>query len=197
MKKLGILFALGVSIPGWGQAPEPRFVNTDRGDRLIVDGKLRLSLQDAIALALENNLDIELQRYTRRLAATDVLRAEGGGSLRGIPLSVREGPASVGVPALSGSRLGGGDAPSLDRLEGAGAQIDLSLLGSLPLSTGPAVPNFDPNLVGTIGWNHQSDPQNSTFLTSLRSLNTRTATGNLGIDQGFATGATLSLSFQN
>jgi outer membrane protein len=192
-----LVLLLTASICGWAQLPPPRFTNTDRIDRLVSDGKLRLSLSDAIALALENNLDVELQRYTRRLASTDLLRAQGGGSLRGIPLSVREGPASIGVPVVTGTGLGGGDAPSLDRLEGSGAQIDLSLLGSLPLSTGPAVPAFDPSLTATFGWNHQSDPQNSTFLTSLRSLNTRTATGNLGIDQGFATGATLSLSFQN
>src|SRR5262249_44533856 len=105
--------------------------------------------------------------------------------------------SSVGVPVLNGTALGGGDAPSLDRLEGAGAQIDLSLLGSLPLSTGPEVPNFDPSLTATFGWNHQSDPQNSTFLSTLRSLNSNTATGNIGIEQGFATGATIGLNFQN
>ena len=195
--KLPFLLALSVSIPAWAQVASPRSVNSDRINHLVVDGKLRLSLDDAIALALENNLDVELQRYTRRLAATDLLRAQAGGSLRGIPLSVREGPASVGVPVLNGTALGGGDAPSLDRLEGAGAQVDLSLFGSLPLSTGPAVPSFDPNLTGTLSWNHQSDPQNSTFLAPLRSLNTKTATGNVGIEQGFATGATASLNFQN
>jgi outer membrane protein TolC len=195
--KLGILIALSVPVAMWAQPATARFGNSGRIDPLIEGGKLRLSLDDAIALALENNLDVELQRYTRRLAATDVMRAEGGGSLRGIPLSVREGPASVGVPALSGSRLGGGDAPSLDRLEGTGAQIDLSLLGSLPLSTGPAVPNFDPTVNFGLSWNNQSDPQNSTFLSTLRSLNSRTATGNFGMEQGFATGASIGVNFSN
>jgi outer membrane protein len=195
--KLRIVLALSVSISGWAQVAPPRTYNTDRINHLITEGRLRLSLDDAIALALENNLDVELERYTRRLAATDLLRAQAGGSLRGIPLSVREGPSSVGVPVLNGTNLGGGDAPSLNRLEGAGAQIDLSLFGSLPLSTGPEVPNFDPSLSGTLTWNHQSDPQNSTFLGPLRSLNTKTAAGDIGIAQGFATGATVSLNFQN
>jgi outer membrane protein TolC len=171
--------------------------NTDRINHLVHDGKLQLSLQDAIALALENNLDVELQRYTRQLAATDVLRAQAGGSLRGIPLSVREGPTGLGVPVVTGTVLGGGDAPLLDRLAGSGAQIDLSILGSLPLSTGPAVPTFDPTLTWAAGWNHQSSPQNSTFLGTLRSLNSETATANAGIEQGFSTGGSVSLNFQN
>lgn len=181
----------------WAQPAPPRFENSERINQLVRDGKLYLSLQDAIALALENNLDVELQRYTRRLAATDVLRAKAGGSLRGIPLSIREGPTSLGVPVVTGSGLGGGDAPSLDRLSGTGAQIDLSLLGSLPLSTGPVVPNLDPTLTGTIGWNHQSEPQNNTFLAPLRSLNSNTTTASVGIEKGLASGGTLGLSFEN
>lgn len=194
-----ILLALfpGVITTLWGQQARVQFQNSDRVNQLTRDGKLYLSLDDAIALALENNLDVELQRYTRRLAATDVLRARAGGSLRGIPLSIREGPTSLGVPVVTGSGLGGGDAPALDRLVGSGAQIDLSLLGSLPLSTGPAVPTFDPLLTGTFGWNHLSTPQNSTFLTTLRSLNSNTTTANAGFEKGLSTGGTVGLTFNN
>lgn len=179
------------------QTAAPRFQDSERITQLVRDGKLQLSLQDAITLALENNLDVELQRYTRRMAATDVLRARAGGALRGIPLSIREGPDSLGVPVVTGSGLGGGDAPSLNRLSGSGAQVDLSLFGSLPLPTGPVVPNLDPILSGTIGWDHQSDPQNSTFLSPLRSLNSNTTTANVAFDQGFATGGSLNVSFLN
>ena len=190
---VAVLFAVSL-----GAQPAPvRFQNSDRINQLVRDGKLYLSLQDAIAMALENNLDVELQRYTRRLAATDVLRAKAGGSLRGIPLSVREGPSSLGVPVITGTGLGGGDAPTLDRLEGTGAQIDLSLLGSLPLSTGPPVPNLDPTITGTLGWDHLSDPQNSTFLAPLRSINANTTTADVGIEKGLASGGTLGLSFDN
>ena len=55
-----------------------------RLEGLIRDGKLYLTLDDAIALALENNLDVEAERYNLTLAKTDVARAAGGGSLRGI-----------------------------------------------------------------------------------------------------------------
>jgi len=51
---------------------------------LIVDGKLRLTLDDAIALALENNLEIAVTRYDLPIAQTDLLRAKGGGATRGV-----------------------------------------------------------------------------------------------------------------
>ncbi|HYP12928.1 MAG TPA: hypothetical protein VEQ63_03310, partial [Bryobacteraceae bacterium] len=60
-----------------------RASNSGRLDELMRDGKLHLSLHDAIALALENNLDLELQRYGTRIADTDLERARAGGFLRG------------------------------------------------------------------------------------------------------------------
>jgi outer membrane protein len=75
-----------------GGLPSTKFQNSDRLVALIKDGKLYLSLQDAIALALENNLDIELERYAPRMADTDLWRAQAGSLLRGVPLSAQEGP---------------------------------------------------------------------------------------------------------
>ena len=98
-----------------------RLVNSPRFANLVREGKLYLTLQDAIALALENNLDIELERYTPRIAETEVLRAEAGNLLRGIPTTVQEGPPGVGPPQAAGNieangalPLTGGNAPSLN-----------------------------------------------------------------------------------
>lgn len=63
--------------------PQPNLTNSPRLEDLIRDGKLYLSLQDAIYLALENNLDIAVQRYVPDIAETDVLRARGGAVTRG------------------------------------------------------------------------------------------------------------------
>jgi outer membrane protein len=158
---------------------------------------LRLSLRDAIAMAVESNLDVQVQRYSRQLAATDLQRAKAGSALRGIPLSVREGPQSLGAPSVIAGRLAGGDAPALNRLSGVGAQMDLSLLGSLPLSTGRAVPVFDPIFTARLGWNHTSQPQNSTFLSTLNSLNANTTAGGAGFEKGFASGGSLAATFDN
>lgn len=58
--------------------PPPLLANSPRVNDLIRDGKLYLTLQDAIYLALENNLDMATARYEPALAATDLLRARGG-----------------------------------------------------------------------------------------------------------------------
>jgi outer membrane protein len=172
--------------------------NSARWDRLLREGKIYLSLQDAIALALENNLDLELVRYAPRIAEADELRSQSGGLPRGVPLSVREGPQGLGTPiAGPNGTLGGGDTPSLGALVGPGVQTDLSILGSLPISTGTPVPSLDPVLVGSFGWDHRSDPQNSAFLPDIRSLNSRTAYGGIGLQQGFSTGGYLDLGWDN
>jgi outer membrane protein len=63
--------------------PPPDLTNTPAIYSLIHDGKLELTLQDATALALQNNLDIRVQRYLPWFGETDVLRAEGGGTPTG------------------------------------------------------------------------------------------------------------------
>jgi outer membrane protein len=81
------------------QIPSPDLTNSVRLEDLIREGKLYLSLQDAIYLALENNLDIAVSRYTPAIADTDVLRSKGGGVTRG---TGGVGTASaVGVSSLA------------------------------------------------------------------------------------------------
>jgi outer membrane protein TolC len=179
-----------------------RLSNSPRFENLVREGKLYLTLQDAIALALENNLDIELERYTPQIAETEVLRAEAGDLLRGIPTTVQEGPAGVGPPEVAGNieangalPLTGGNAPALNNLTGPGTVTDLSIIGSIPLSTGPALPDLDPTIVASSSWNHTSDPQNSTFLPNLLSLNANTTVGSLGIQKGFTSGGTVRLTW--
>src|ERR1700722_2410591 len=86
-----------------GSVSPPSFADSPRIRDLIRAGNIYLSLQDAIALALENNLDIELERYGIQMAKTDTYRAQGGGTLRGVPLTVNETSAGLGGP--SGSPL--------------------------------------------------------------------------------------------
>ena len=51
--------------------------NTPRLDGLLRDGKIYLSLSDAVTLALENNYDIAIARYNLDIADTDILRTRG------------------------------------------------------------------------------------------------------------------------
>ena len=79
--------------------------NSSRLDELIRAGRIYLSLQDAIALALENNLDIEISRYNMPIAQSDVLRAQAGGLLRGVPSSIQQG-ANSAVNLQTGAEFG-------------------------------------------------------------------------------------------
>ena len=75
-----------------------RFENSPRVHELIRAGNLYLSLQDALALAIENNLDIELQRYVLPTGDTELLRAKGGGLTRGLNFTLAEVPVGTGGP---------------------------------------------------------------------------------------------------
>jgi len=79
---------------------EPVLTNSPRIDQLVHDGKLEISLQDAVELALENSLDIVVQRYNPWIADTDILRTLGGGAGRGLSGT---GTASVlgNIPSLN------------------------------------------------------------------------------------------------
>ncbi|MDQ6663465.1 MAG: TolC family protein [Acidobacteriota bacterium] len=180
------------------------FQNSGRIEKLIRGGQLYLSLQDAIALALENNLDIELQRFGPRIAESDTLRAKGGGLLRGIPLTLRELPAGVGGPGSPLLTTVGGITPitsvptnSADLATITGQSSDLSILSTFPLATGPRIPAYDPAIVGQLNWSHQSTPQTSSFVTGTNSLIGNTLLGNLGLQQGFASGTAFNLGFNS
>ena len=81
------------------EIPGVDIVNSPRLDQLIHDGKLELGLQDAVELALENNMDITVQRYYPWFAETDILRTKGGGSARGIPAAA-VGFSTANIPPL-------------------------------------------------------------------------------------------------
>src|ERR1035438_8226831 len=87
-----------------------RLNNSPRLEQLVRGGNLYLSVQDVIALALENNLDIAVQRYSPFLAREVLRRAEGGGFLRQVDTPVAAGPSSVSTAGISinGNGLGGG-----------------------------------------------------------------------------------------
>ncbi len=179
------------------RVPAISFENSPRLENLIRDGKLYLSLDDAIALALENNLDIELQRFSRAIAAADYVRATGGGALRGIPLSVNEIPAGVGGPAspilnlpATGAPFSSAVSTNLSELTSiVPSQSSAAITGSTPLSNGPPIPNFEPALVGQLNFQHQTAMQSNLSNTGTNVMSGRTSLGNFGFQKAFSTGA--------
>lgn len=190
--------------------PVPRPVTLDNSPRireLIRAGSLYLSLQDALALAIENNLDIELQRFTIPQGETEFLRAQGGGIVRGLNYTLSEVPTGVGGPlsplvtnpAATGSATNGASVPSnaLELGTLGEPQTNYSMQGTIPQSNGTAVPIFDPALVGQLTWNHQTTPETNLLAYGTPSLVAQGFTANAGIQQGFMTGGRASLNFDN
>ena len=125
--------------------PPVNLQNSERIFDLMRAGQLYLSLADAIALALENNLDIEVERYLPRIAQTDIQRAKGGGLLRGLSLLVNEPPPGIGGPngpLLTTLTASSTPAPVVNSNFSDVALItqqqnDLSVTGAIPLSVRP------------------------------------------------------------
>ena len=194
----------------FGSIYRPRYVspvdfgNSPRIDSLIRAGQLYLSLQDAIALSIENNLDIELERFGPKMAESDVLRARGGGLLRGVPLQIRELPQGTGGPGAPFLTTVGGAAPAstvptnaADLAPITEQTSDLSILGTFPLSSGSVIPQFDPSMVGVLNWAHQTQLETAYSSYGAAALVTNGFTANAGYQQGFATGASISAGFNN
>lgn len=178
------------------EVPPPNFSNSPRIDQVIRDGKIYLSMSDAISLALENNLDIAIARFNLSIADTDILRTKAGASARGVNTGVVSGTPGGGVGNIGTGASGGGAGGTSTGAGGAGTGtggIVASTLGG-----GPPVPTFDPFLTGTLSLEQGSFPQSNTIVTGgARTVNTHNTLGNFSYSQGFATGTNLSVGYNN
>jgi outer membrane protein len=175
--------------------PEPNFANTGRIDQLMRDGKLMLSLNDAIALALENNLDLAIARYNLPIADTDILRARAGQSTLGVNTGVVQGTPGGGVGSIGTAASGGGAGGTSTGAGGAGAGssgIVLSTAGA-----GPSVDSFDPSISSTQSIEHATFPLSNTVTTGVAQLQQNTGTSNYTYTQAFPTGTAYSVGFNN
>ena len=169
----------------------PNLANTGRIDALMHDGKLYLSLNDAVALALENNLDIAIARYNLNIADTDVLRAKAGAATLGINTGIVQNTPGGGVGGLGG-QVGSGTGGTSLGAGGAGAGAG-GLVGST-LGLGPLITSFDPVLSGTLQEDRFHILPSSTFTPESAQ---NTTTGNFSYNQGFSWGTNLLVGFNN
>jgi len=209
---LGVAAMLAAG-PGTAQAQLPplsrpvSFDNSQRIRELVRAGNLYLSLQDALALAIENNLDVELQRFMLPTADTDLLRAKGGGTTRGLNYTVLEVPIGVGGPLspLTVNPANGGIATNGTSVPTNALELGVlgepadsySMQGTVNQSTGTALPVFDPAFVGLLNWQHTTTPQVNLLSYGSNTLVSNGVSANAGIQQGFASGAQASLTFNN
>src|SRR5882724_6065735 len=174
--------------------PAPNLTNTSRIDLLMKDGKLMLSMNDAIALALENNLDIAIARYNLDIADTDILLAKSGGATRGVNTGIVQNTPGGGVGAIGSSTSGSGAGGTSSGTGGAGSGT--SGIVTSTSGVGSVVSSFDPVLTGTLQLEH-SKTLNTFPLFDGPTTSRNTGTVNFGYQQGFQTGTNMSLSFDN
>jgi len=176
--------------------PAPNLTNTPRIDMLMKDGKLMLSMNDAIALALENNLDIAIARYNLDIADTDLLLAKSGGATRGVNTGVVQNTPGGGVGSIGTSTSGSGAGGTSTGTGGAGAGT--SGIVTSTSGVGSPVSSFDPILTGTLQEERAKVlVSNLIFSNGLSSYTQNTGVANFAYQQGFQTGTNLNFSFDN
>jgi len=173
--------------------PEADLANRPRIDQLMRDGKLYLSMDDAIALALENNLDLELARYNLNIADTDILRARAGSNILGVNTGIIQNTPGGGVGGLSGTVGSGSGGTSI---AAGGAGTGTNGLVSSTLGIGPSIPSFDPSISGTFQMDRDYT-LSSSALSGKAVTNTNTGTANISYQQAFHTGTNLLVGFNN
>ena len=170
----------------------PNVFNSPRLADLLRNGKIYLSLGDAVMLALENNFDIAIARYNLNISDTDIVRSRAGGSLLGSPAGLVTGTETGNSTTIS---AGGGPGGTSAGASGAGAGASGLVLTAN--GQGPVPTISDPLLTGTAQLQRSTTPEPNQFITGAPTLIQNTDSYNFQYQQGFRTGATLTVGFQN
>ena len=167
--------------------------NSPRLDALIQDGVLVLSLDNAISLALENNLDLAIARYNIPIARADVLRTRAGGTTRGVNTGVVQNTPGGGVGGFGAGGTGAGAGGTSGGAGGAGTGA--SGLVQSTLGSGTAVSSFDPLLTGDLGLNHETAPLSNLAINGVPTLRQNAFSGDIGYQQAFPLGTAIAFTF--
>src|SRR3984957_9349380 len=174
---------------------QPSLGNSPRIDSLMREGKIYLSIDDAVALALENNLDLEIARYNLNIADADLLRAKSGASILGVNTGIVQNTPGGGVGGLGGT-VGSGTGGTTVAAGGAGTGTNG--LVSSTLGIGSPITSFDPAITSTL----QLDKNNTESVSVLSPapggvVAQNTYTSDFAYTQGFQSGTTLTAGFNN
>lgn len=167
-------------------APPLNLANSPRLQSLERDGKLYISLKDAIALALENNLDLAYFRYTLVIADTDLARTKAGGVTRGVNTSVQQGTPG----GFSTTNAGGASSSSSGASAGGAGGLVQSTLG-----LGTAVNSFDPQLSVQTYVDHLTQEQTNTFSSGVALLKQNTIEFQSQYAQSFPLGTSIQVNY--
>ncbi len=171
--------------------PPARLGNSSRLAGLIRAGKLYLSPHDAVALALENNIDIEVARYSPLLLAWQLERSEAGGALPGVPSGVSQantvtnGQGVLGSQAAAGVGGGGGN--------GGGGNAGNATVSQI----GPVTQTLDPSIQEASTFAHRTTPQSNSTQSLTTALVDDSRGHSASYQQGFLTGGSVSVTFRD
>ena len=166
--------------------------NAPKLDDLLRDGKLYLSLPDAMVLALENNYDIAIARINLDIADTDVLRTRAGSTFRGVSTGLVTNTLGGSTSTITGGGGPGGTTAASGGAASGASGLVLSTNGG-----GPLPYSFDPLITTNLEYELARTQQTSTLITGTNFLQQDTGTGNVAYQQGFSTGTLFNFTFNN
>jgi outer membrane protein len=175
------------------QVAQPNLSNSPRIDSLLHNGKIYLSIDDAVALALENNLDIDIARYNLNIADTDYLRAKSGANILGVNAGIVQNTPGGGVGGLGGT-VGSGTGGTTVAPSGVGTGTNG--LVSSTLGIGSTITSFDPIITSTLQLD-KNDTESVSVFSPVPVVAQNTYTANFAYTQGFQWGTSVTAGFNN
>lgn len=170
--------------------PPARLANGTRFGSLIRGGKLYLTAQDAIALALENNIDIESERYNALVQESQYTRAQAGGALPGVPSATSQAGTVASGEGVAGSQAAAGVSNTGSGNAGGASNTTITQIG-------PVTPTLDPTIQDVQSYSHKSSPQANSTQSQVLNLIDDTRNYQESINQGIITGGKASLTYSD
>jgi outer membrane protein len=172
--------------------PPVRLSDSGRMTLLIRAGKLYLTAHDAIALALENNIDIENARYNEPISSSSLERSKAGGALPGVPSGSSQANSVQNGQGVLGSAAAAGVSFAANRGGANGATSNATVT-----QVGPVTPTFDPTFQESNAWSHRSNPQPFTGLSLTPNLIQGLHSYSGSYQQGLVTGGSVTVSYND
>lgn len=172
--------------------PPVNMANSPRLNSYIKDGKIYLTLRDAIDLALDDNLDMVIARYNLPIAQLDVLRGAAGAYPRGVNTGVVSG-----TPGGASTSGGGGAGAGGTSLGAGGAGAGNGGLVTSTLGGGSSVSNFDPYVTAQVYVDHLTQAVNNQVLYGVPVVHNNTVAANFTYSQAFPTGGYIQAAWNN
>jgi outer membrane protein TolC len=173
------------------EIPPVRLQNSGRFGSLIRAGMLYLTVQDAIALALENNIDIEVARYNPILAVWQLERSRAGGALPGVPSSASQAGNVANGQGVAGSQAAAGVTTGSNGVNGTSAT------NATIAQIGPVAQTLDPVIQENTVFSHQTAPQADTVQSILPVLVSNTRNSSFSYTQGFLIGGNITATYRD